>query len=258
MVKRIRVIPVLTIQGRKLVKTVQFKKPNYIGDPINAIKIFNDKEVDEIAVLDILASKERKEPNYNLIEEMAGECFIPLAYGGGITNFEQAQRIFALGVEKLILNSAVQDNMALINEIASAYGNQSVVVCMDIRKNIFGKRELYFTSGSDKSKRPYLQVLQDCVNAGAGEVIVQDIDKEGTFSGYNTDIISEIASQIPVPVIALGGAKSIDDMRIAITEGKASAVAAGSFFIYKNNDPKSILINYPSQEILEKEIFNKI
>jgi cyclase len=257
-VKRIRVIPVLTIQGRKLVKTVQFKKPNYIGDPINAIKIFNDKEVDEIAVVDITASRENKGPNYSLVEEMAGECFMPLAYGGGISDFKQAQRIFALGVEKVILNTAVQNNLQLIQEIASVYGNQSVVVCIDIKKNLFGKRDMYFTSGSVKSKSPYLQVISDCVKAGAGEVIVHDIDREGTFTGYNIDLISEISGEIPVPVIALGGANSIDNLKEAIVQGKASAVAAGGFFIYKNNDTKSILINYPSQEILENEVFRYI
>jgi cyclase len=257
-VKRIRVIPVLTIQGRKLVKTVQFKKPNYIGDPINAIKIFNDKEVDEIAVVDITASREKKEPNYSLIEEMAGECFMPLAYGGGITNFSQAQKVFSLGVEKIILNTVLRDYISLIGEIASVYGNQSVVACMDIRKNIFGKKELYFNSGSDKSKKPYAEVISDCVKAGAGEIIVHDVDREGTFSGYNIDLISEISKNTTVPVIALGGASSVSDIKNAVVEGGASAVAAGSFFIYKNNDPKSILINYPSQETLEKEVFRYI
>jgi cyclase len=256
--RRIRVIPVLTIQGRKLVKTVQFKKPNYIGDPINAIKIFNDKEVDEIAIVDISASKDQKEPNYTLIEEMAGECFMPLAYGGGIRTFEQARKIFSLGVEKVILNTALQSDLALIGKIASVYGNQSVVVCIDIKKNLFGKKDLYYQSGSIKSKIPYLQLINEAVAAGAGEVIVHDIDREGTFSGYNYELIAEIAENITVPVIALGGGSSIEDMRQVISRGKASAIAAGSFFIYKNNDVKSILINYPSQEILEKEIFTQI
>jgi len=257
-VKRIRIIPVLTIQGRKLVKTVQFKKPNYIGDPINAIKIFNDKEVDEIAIVDITASEEKKEPNYNLIEEMASECFMPLAYGGGISNFMQAQKIFALGVEKIILNTSLQYQSNLIHDIAAVYGNQSVVVCLDIRKNIFGKRELYFSSGSVKSKRPYMELVQEYVKAGAGEVIVHDIDRDGTFSGYNVDLISEIAEKISVPVIALGGANSVQDINNAVLNGRASAAACGSLFIYKNNDPKSILINYPSQEVLEKEVYRHI
>ena len=253
--KRVRVIPVLTVQGRKLVKTVGFKKPNYIGDPINAIKIFNDKEVDEIALVDISASKEGREPNYSLIEEMAGECFMPLAYGGGIKTFEQAKRIFSLGVEKIILNTALQDNLELISESASVYGNQSIVVSLDTRKNLFGKRELYFNSGSNKSRIPYMEVIRNCIEAGAGEIIVHDIEREGTFSGYNIPLVAEVAKQVSVPVIALGGANSVADMREVIREGHASAVAAGSFFIYKNNDPKSILINYPSQETLEKEIF---
>lgn len=248
----------MTVQGRKLVKTVQFKKPNYIGDPINAIKIFNDKEVDEIAVLDITASKEGREPNYSLVEEMAGECFMPLAYGGGITTFDQAQRIFSLGVEKVILNSALRNGVDIIAKIASVYGNQSVVVSADIRKNLFGKRDMYYVSGGNKAGRPYLELIREFVEAGAGEIILQDIDREGTFTGYNTTLISEVSASVPVPVIALGGASSVADMRDAVIEGKASAVAAGSFFVYANNDTRSILINYPSQQILEKEVFKHI
>lgn len=256
--KRIRIIPVLTVQGRKLVKTVQFKKPNYIGDPINAIKIFNDKEVDEIAVLDITASKEGREPNYNLIEEMAGECFMPLAYGGGINTFGQAQKVFSLGVEKIILNSTLRNGPEIISKIASVYGNQSVVVSVDIRKSMFGKRDMYYLSGGTRAGKPYLELISEFVKAGAGEIILQDIDREGTFAGYNTALIAEVSGSIPVPVIALGGANSVADMRSAVLEGKASAVAAGSFFVYANNDSRSILINYPSQQILEEEVFKHI
>lgn len=248
----------MTIQGRKLVKTVQFKKPNYIGDPINAIKIFNDKEVDEIAVLDITASKEGKEPNYSLVEEMAGECFMPLAYGGGITTFEQAQKIFSLGVEKVILNSVLKNGLDVITRIASVYGNQSVVVSVDIKRNLFGKRDLYYVSGSNKAGKPYIELIKEFVKAGAGEIILQDIDREGTFAGYNTALISEVSSSVPIPVIALGGGNSVADMRDAVLEGKASALAAGSFFVYANNDARSILINYPSQQILEEEVFKHI
>lgn len=248
----------MTLQGRKLVKTVQFRKPNYIGDPINAIKIFNDKEVDEIAVLDITASKEGREPNYNLVEEMAGECFMPLAYGGGVTSFEQAQRVFSLGVEKVILNSALRNGLDIIAKIASVYGNQSVVVSADIRKNLFGRRDMYYVSGGTKAGKPYLELITEFVKAGAGEIILQDIDREGTFAGYNTALIAEVSGSVPVPVIALGGAGSVADMRKAVVEGGASAVAAGSFFVYANNDTRSILINYPSQHILEEEVFKHI
>jgi cyclase len=240
--KRVRIIPVLTISSNKLVKTVQFKKPNYLGDPLNAIKIFNDKMVDELIILDIDASKQNKEPNYQLIEEMAGEAFMPLGYGGGIKTFEQASKVFNLGVEKIVLNSVLQTNINLITEIASVYGNQSVVISADIRKNIFGKNVLTYISGEKKSKENIKNLLNTFIQAGAGELIINNIEREGTFKGYDLDLIKEF-SDLEVPIVVLGGCSGLNDMKMALKSG-ANAIAASSVFVYRNNNVDSILINY--------------
>jgi len=241
--KRIRVIPVLTVMGNKLVKTVRFSKPNYLGDPLNAIKIFNDKRVDELVVLDITASKDKREPNFKLIEEMAGEAFMPLGYGGGIHSFAQASKVFALGVEKVVLNSAVYSNPDLISEIAAVYGNQSVVVCMDVKKSFLGKYKACFFSGTKTMSTEVNDIIMTCIQKGVGEIVLQSLDREGTFEGFDTNMISRF-SDVEVPVVALGGCNSLENMTKAIGAG-ANAIAAGSFFAYRNNDTRSILIHYP-------------
>ena len=256
--RRIRVIPVLTIDQGKLVKTVKFNNPNYIGDPINAIKIFNAKEVDEIVVLDISATKLNKEPNFKLIEELAGECFMPLAYGGGIRNIYQAKKLFDLGVEKVILNSIVESNVDLINEIASKYGNQSVVISLDIKSSFFSGQGHYHNSGRRKSKLSIEEYLKLVIAKGAGEIMINHIDNEGTFNGYDIELINKICTSVNVPVVACGGTNSVDNMAAAIFSGKASAVAAGSLFVYMGNNPNSILVNYPSQEVLTTKIFSNL
>lgn len=240
---RTRIIPVLTIMGNRLVKTVKFKNPNYIGDPLNAIKIFNEKKVDELIILDIEASKQNKEPNYKLIYEMAGEAFMPLGYGGGIKTLDQAKKIFALGIEKVVLNSILYENPKVITQIANIYGSQSVVMSLDFKKTILGKLKPHFFSGKVNLNREIKAFALEMIDLGVGEIILQDIEKDGTFGGYNINMISEFKS-LSIPVVAMGGCNSIDNMKEAITSG-ANAIAAGSLFVYRNNDPKSILINYP-------------
>ncbi|MEO7087829.1 MAG: AglZ/HisF2 family acetamidino modification protein [Bacteroidia bacterium] len=255
--KRIRVIPVLTMDEGKLVKTIRFKKPNYIGDPINSIKIFNDKEVDEIVVLDITDSQKKNFPNYKLIEEMASECFMPLAYGGAIKTLEEAKILFSLGVEKIILNSILYKNMNIITEIAECYGSQSVVVCMDVKKNFFGSTLPYFVSASKKKDMDVVEFAKQCEMLGAGEIILQNIDREGTFQGLDTNLINKIASQLTIPLVACGGLNGISDMLSAVKAG-ASAIAGSSFFIYKNNNSQSILINYPTQSDLIEKLYTLV
>ncbi|MFT4778431.1 MAG: cyclase [Flavobacteriales bacterium] len=246
--ERARIIPVLTIDQRKLVKTVKFKKPNYIGDPVNAIKLFNDKMVDEIVVLDITASSQGRAPNYELIYEMASECFSPLGYGGGISTFEQAQRIFSLGVEKVILNTVVKTKPELIQQIADTYGSQSVVVSIDVKKKMLGGKKPHFKSGSESTSENLADFAQKMEKAGAGEIVVNHIDADGTFCGYDHALIQEIASAVNIPVVACGGAASFTDMTNVISETQASAAAAGSIFVYKGNNTNSILISYPTPE----------
>jgi len=255
--KRIRIIPVLLLQNGGLVKTIKFKKPNYIGDPINAVKIFNEKEVDELVFLDIEATKLGKEPDYNKIEEIASECFMPLAYGGGIRNIEQVKRIIGIGVEKVILNSSVVANRQLISEIAKIYGNQCAVVSLDVRKDFFGKYACYTTSGKNKVRQKMIDFVKSLENAGAGEIILTSIEREGTFKGYDIDLLKKVSEAVSIPVVANGGASQLEDFANAIVNGRASACSAGSFFVYKSKN-RGVLINYPSQKELKEKVFEKI
>jgi imidazole glycerol-phosphate synthase subunit HisF len=241
---RPRIIPVLTIANHKLVKTVRFKNPNYIGDPLNAIKIFNDKRVDELMILDITASKENKIPNYKLIEEMAGEAFMPLGYGGGIKNFEQAKQVFSLGIEKIILNSVIIENPKLITKISDVYGSQSVVISLDYKKKIWGSNKPYFYSGQKKKDIDLLKFTIELIDLGAGEIILNDIERDGTFAGYNFEIYNTMKS-MSVPIVLLGGCSGLINLKEAISNG-VKALAASSIFVYKNNNTQSILINYPN------------
>ncbi len=240
---RPRIIPVLTIAGNKLVKTIQFKNPKYLGDPLNAIKIFNDKQVDELIILDIEASEKKQKPNYDLLYEMAGEAFIPLGYGGGISSLNDAIKVFDCGFEKVVLNSVLHKNKSIISEIANVYGNQSVSVSCDVKTNLFGKTKLYFYSGKVSSSENIEELIAEYIKLGAGEIILNDVNREGTFKGYNLELIKQF-SNIAVPIVALGGCHGITDMNNALKNG-ASAIAAASIFVYKNNDTNSILINYP-------------
>jgi len=186
---RTRVIPCLLLKNDGLVKTLKFANPKYVGDPINAIRIFNDKEVDELIVLDIAASRERREPNYELIEHFAGECFMPLAYGGGVRTVEQAGRLFAIGVEKLCLQTAALDDASVITRIADRFGSQSVVAAIDVKKDWRGRRRLYRSANSETVSKPWQAHLREVVERGAGEVVVNAVDRDGTMSGPDLDLI---------------------------------------------------------------------
>lgn len=244
-----RVIPCLLLRERGLFKTLKFASPKYVGDPINAIRIFNDKEVDELMVLDIQASKERRDPNYELIEQFAGECFMPLCYGGGIHSVEQARQLFALGVEKVCLQSAVLEDVTLITRIAERFGSQSVVVSADLKKDWRGQQRLYSASKEKILKQPWLTYLKDAVSAGAGEVLLNSVNHDGLMAGMNIGSIREASAALSVPLIAIGGVGSLADIKMAIQAG-ASAVAAGSFFVYQGPH-RAVLITYPRYLELE-------
>jgi cyclase len=238
-----RVIPCLLLKESGLVKTQKFANPKYVGDPINAIRIFNDKEVDELMVLDIQASKEGREPNYALIEQFASECFMPLCYGGGINSVEQARQLFALGVEKVCLQSAILEDVTLISRIAERFGSQSVMVSADVKKDWRGKLRLYSASKQKILSKPWLSYLQDAVFAGAGEVLLNSVNHDGLMGGMNIDSIHEASAALSVPLIAVGGVGSLEDIKMAIDAG-ASAVAAGSFFVFQGPH-RAVLITYP-------------
>ena len=253
---RIRVIPILLIQGGGLVKSIKFKNHQYIGDPINAVKIFNDKEVDEIVVLDISATAEKRPSGRQQIKNLTGEAFMPLAYGGGITTLDQVKDLINMGVEKIILNHSAVTNPSLVNEIAGWAGSQSVVVSIDTKKDTWGKYHVYTQNGSKKTGLEPVAFAKQMENAGAGEILLQHIGKDGTFAGYALDIIQMVSRQISIPVVAAGGAGSIADFKQAIAAG-ASAVAAGSMFVLQRPH-RAVLISYPSPEELQTQFFSQV
>lgn len=249
-----RVIPALLLKNGGLVKTHKFKDPKYVGDPINAIRIFNDKEVDELMVLDIVASKEGKEPDYRMIELFAGECFMPLCYGGGIKTMKQADRIFSMGVEKISIQTAALEDLGLISEVADKYGSQAVVISVDIKRTLFGGAKLFRAATSDTEKENWKTFLTRAVDAGAGEVLINAVDKDGTLSGPDLELIREANSELDIPLITLGGISSLEDIRLAVEAG-ASAVAAGAFFVF-HGPHRAVLITYPKYEELENLFLN--
>jgi cyclase len=249
-----RIIPVILLKEYGLVKTVNFNNPTYIGDPINAVKILNDKEVDELILLDIDASPNQIEPNYTRVREIVSESFMPIGYGGGLRNIEQVKKIFDVGVEKVIINSSLFD-FNLIESIAKVYGNQSIAISLDIRKSLFGEYHIYTNSGSIKHKVNLIELSNNLVNSGAGELIIQSIDNDGKMKGYDYKLINIFSRNVNVPIIALGGAGLINDFKDVIENTNCSAVAAGSIFVYKGSQ-NGILINYPTRDNII-ELFKK-
>jgi cyclase len=247
-----RIIPCLLYDGIGLVKTVKFKNPNYIGDPINAIKIFNDKEVDELIVLDINASKQKRKPNFEQIANMSSEAFMPFAYGGGVKTFDDFSTLYKLGIEKIIVNSLVQENPELIKKVIEQYGSQSVVGSVDFKKSIFkGKLPYsYFGNKINDSILDYAHYLTNTI--GVGELIVNSVDKDGTWEGYDNEIISKILNHVDVPVIACGGCGSINDLKKVLYETDVNAAAIGSMAVYSKKG-MGVLINFPDREKVIEE-----
>lgn len=244
-----RVIPCLLLRGNGLVKTRKFKDAVYIGDPVNAVRIFSDKEVDEIIILDIDASKENREPNYDLIEEIAGEAFMPMAYGGGIKTINQVKRLIRSGVEKVVINTAATESVALIQEVAGMFGSQAVVGAIDVRKPMFGSFRVMAMSGTKETKLNLHTYTEQLIDAGAGEIFINNIDRDGMMNGYDLSLIKSVVDRINVPVVACGGAGNVAHLNAAIKEGGASAVSAGSMFVFHGKH-KAVLINYPTGSVI--------
>jgi len=246
-----RVIPVLLLRDNGLIKTIKFKNSKYIGDPLNAIKIFNEKEVDELIFLDVDASKEKKEPNYQLIEDFASECFMPVCYGGGISNIEQIKKIFSLGIEKISLNNSAISNESLIKEAVEIFGSQSIVGSVDIKKSFMGKYQIYDHTSKKSLKVPFLKYIKDLENLGIGEILINSVNQDGLQNGYDIDLLKQVVNYVKIPVIACGGAGSLKDFKKVKEEANVSAVAAGSFFVFHGKH-SAVLITYPKYEELEK------
>lgn len=241
-----RVIPSLMLKGRGLYKSVKFASPKYVGDPINAVKIFNEKEVDELILLDTTATPERRDPNFELIEDIASECFMPLAYGGGVTSIEHIRQLHRIGVEKVCLNSAAFRNRDLVRQACETFGSSSIVVAMDVKKSFFGKNEVWIDCGKASTKADPVKYAIELADLGVGEILVNSIDRDGMMQGYDLDLLKTITTAVNTPVIASGGAGVLEHMRAAIHESHASAVAAGSMFVFHGKH-KAVLINYPDQ-----------
>ena len=243
-----RVIPFLLVKDGGLVKTRRFKDPTYIGDPINAIRIFNEKEVDELALLDIGASANRCGPNFDLVHDVASECFMPLAYGGGVRNLEDAKRLFSLGAEKVILRSAAAVDLSLVSDIARFSGSQSVAVSVDIKRNRLGNLRLHAPGTRMDGHAGWLNFLHDAAAAGAGEVILNSVDRDGTMAGLDTNLIGQAARGLTTPLLAVGGVGSLADIRAGLDAG-ANAIGAGAFFVF-HGPRRAVLITYPSLDEL--------
>lgn len=251
---RARVIPVLLLRNLGLVKTVNFNKSRYIGDPINAVKIFNDKRADELIFLDINASKENRVVSLDFVHKVGDEANMPFAVGGGIKTINDIRSILENGAEKVVINTAAFENSEFIKEAVNAFGSSTIVVCLDIKKNFFGKYQLVYKHGKKKSKEDPIEFAKKMEEYGAGELVIQSVDKDGTYGGYDFELIKSISENISIPIVALGGARDYSDFSKAVSYSYASAVAAGSLFVY-HGPRKAVLINYPSPEELS-HLFN--
>jgi cyclase len=240
-----RVVPCLLLKDRGLYKTVRFKDPRYVGDPINALRVFNDKEVDEIMVLDI-GSTHTGRIDFDLIEDFASECFMPLCYGGGICTIEQARRLFGLGLERVSINTAAVENPSLVTQVAEEFGTQSTVVSIDVKTLRLRGRSVVVRGGKKRVGGGPLAHARAAAAAGAGEILLTSVDREGTRTGYDLGLLGEITSAVDIPVIINGGAGGLPDLRAGFDAG-ASAVAAGSLFVFEG-PYRAVLISYPSRE----------
>lgn len=247
---RPRIIPSLLVHDNGLVKTVNFKNPKYVGDPINAVKIFNEKAVDELAVFDIDATVLGKEPDYALIKKLANQSRMPLCYGGGVKTVEQAQKIFGLGIEKIALSAAVIENPDLITQIADRVGSQSVIVVMDVKKKLLGGYEIYTHNGKKSTGINPVEFALKAEKLGAGEIIINSIDQDGVMKGYDLNLIDKVSEKLSIPITVLGGAGSLKDIKKVIESHGIIGVAAGSLFVFKGVY-KAVLISYPTKK--EKE-----
>lgn len=241
---RTRIIPTLLLREESLVKTVQFRDFVYVGDPCNTVRIFNELEVDEIIFLDINASRVGSEPNFKLLAAIADECFMPLAYGGGVSTLDHVKEIFDIGFEKVALNSQAVRNPSLITEIANKYGSQAVIISIDVKKGFLGNKSVKTHGGKVNSRYEPVWWAREAERLGAGEILLTSIDQEGTWKGFDFDLIKKVTSAVSVPVIAHGGAGSTGDIEKVVNESGASAVALGSMIVFQKKG-MGVLVNFP-------------
>lgn len=246
-----RIIPCLLLKNKSLVKTVKFKKYNYIGDPVNTVKIFNELEVDELMFLDIFASLENRNINFNILRDIADECFMPLSYGGNIKNLDDAKKIFNLGFEKIVINSNAYDNLELITEVSKIFGVQSIIGSIDIKKNFFKKEQILSKHGTKVQNYEIIDWAKQLEKAGVGELLITSINNEGSWNGYDTELIRRITENVQVPVIANGGCGNINHIADVVKKANASACAVGSMFVYQKKG-MGVLVNFLNTKELAK------
>lgn len=246
-----RVIPCLLLDSdQRLVKTVRFDDPDYVGDPVNVLSIFSHFEVDEIVLLDIRATADGRRPPFELLTQLAGECMIPLGYGGGIASVEDARRILETGLEKVVLGTVVDRDPGLVKEIADVFGSQAVAVAVDVVRRPDGTFDVVVESGRRSLGVDPVTWARHAEDLGAGEILLTAVHRDGTLDGYDLELIGSVAEAVTVPLIANGGAGSRDDLRRAVVDGHASAVAAGSIFVYQGKR-RGVLVNFPSRAQLD-------
>ena len=248
---RTRIIPILLLRNESLVKTIKFNKFSYLGDPANTVRIFNEIEVDELIFLDIMASRKKRKPNFRILNEIASECFMPLCYGGGISNLEQAKKIFDIGFEKISINTQANINPGLITEIANYFGSQSVIASIDVKKNIFKQDKVITISNTKNTKKNPILWAKEVEELGAGEILLTSIDREGTWEGFDLNLVRQFTDNVSIPVIAHGGAGNIDHIKDVVINANASAVALGSMVVFQKKD-MGVLINFPDRKKLEE------
>lgn len=248
MFTRPRIIPTLLIDDRDLIKTVQFGKRTYLGDPVNAVKIFNRKGIDELSILDIGATKNQREPDYEILKDIASEAFMPLSYGGGITTLDQVHELLKIGYEKVVLNSALVKNPELISKSAEQFGSQSIVASIDV-KRVGSDYKCFITDGTEESNWNPVDLAKESERLGAGEIIINSIDNDGMMKGYDIGLVKSVSEAVSIPVIAIGGAGSINDLKAVLQDGHAHAAAGGSMFVYYGR-LKAVLITAPSEKEL--------
>lgn len=251
---RPRVIPCLLLKEKGLVKTIKFKDPTYVGDPINAIKIFNEKYVDELIFLDISATVRGCPPQIDIIEKITKECFMPVCYGGGIKDIETIKKILHIGIEKVSISSHAVSNPDFISSVSCEFGSQSIVVTIDVKKSRLNKYEIVTHNATRCTGLDPVRFAMEMEEKGAGELLINSVDRDGLMNGYDIDLITKITDKVSIPVIACGGAGKLEDMREVITRARASSAAAGSLFVFYGK-LRAVLINYPEQKELEA-LFN--
>lgn len=246
-----RIIPALLLRDDALVKTIRFDKAGYIGDPVNTVRIFNELEVDELVFLDITATNEKRSPNLKILAEIANECFMPLGYGGGLSDFAIVQSIFGIGFEKVVLNSVMHHRPEFVRQVAEHYGNQAVVASIDVKKNFWGHYEVWSHAGKVNTKKNPVEWAAELEQLGAGEILLTSIDREGTWSGFDVSLVKKVTEVVNIPVIAHGGAGKLEHIGEVVKEGHASAVALGSMVVYQQKG-MGVLVNFPDEQALAR------